>query len=303
MPLALLLVLSGCRAAEVLTGVTIRSASHVAMGVADKVEHKAMLLEERRLDEAAVQQAKLEDLEEERRMLQLTREALVARRKVERQSLQDQQEMKRESLQAETEFELEATKPRYREGLQSQLGFNLNQSFQMGQLQVDMKQLQRLMDDRKILFDQQKADYDRKVKDRRTEQLRAALGDNTDLANCALPARQKLQNAEALKEPVMPPILPTEVPLMIPVSLNIEMQNPTIGQPRVRRIPLQDQVCVHPSKENLEDCTNAVQHRCTCEPGCAPCDSCVRLKSQRDAGGIRGILNRIPPLPGVSERN
>lgn len=274
---------NGCVVVEKLAHVPARIAEHRAM--------KRELLAEKMKDKEAVHQAKMEDLEDDRTHLAVTREALRVQRERER----------------------EALKPRYDESISSQLNLGFQQRFSVGQLQVDPVKLKALLAEREKEYADLMKEFEQLEKTRRSKlqdhylrEARAALeaGDEAGArvalqasgCGCAGPLIEKLQDREALKKPIRRPILPTEIPMVLPVTLAVEMENPQIGRASIRRMPLK-------TRESLKQCK-------TCELPCNEC-SCTPDGGRQEqfqppipeAINDIGFLNAIPPAPPVDKRS
>ncbi len=288
----------GCAAVSSIMTVATRATTDIPNHLSERAVYKADLLEERRLDREAVHQARLEELADEREALQISREALLLKRQIQREALIERAKVEKEALEAEAELEVEAARPDYREKLQSELSLNFGQRVRVGQLQVDYKQLQERMkaweEDHKLRkedYENRRKAWEEQLKNQRRDRLdqvvngKEALG-SAGAADCARPPKEKLEDKLALEEPPQMTIMPTEIPLMLPVSLDVELDRPSIKQPKVRKFPLQDK-CDTVPKENLEDDCDAVSP-CPC-PKCTPrgrCDDCLLGVPPADASAL-----------------
>lgn len=290
--------LGGCTAAQTIT----QTALDVPRYIAERIEQKGQLCEERRLDHEAVHQARLEDLREERERLRLSREALLAEQQLLRELCKREHEADLACQDAEARMKLKAREPRYQEKLKSQLELTVGQAIQVGQLQVDAEKLKKLMGDRdkehQLLLSAWKELEDQRRADLRREKLKEAseaLQDGDECAaraalrSCAAPLIEKLKDRAALREPLKQPILPTEIPLMLPVNLVVEMDNPTIEKSEIQRIPLRQPEALREcqpedGRESLKDGD--------CCPSQTPCESCTERCSP---------WSGLPPAPACSD--
>lgn len=239
---------SGCAAVNT----TLQSLARIPSYLNDKMTYKAALCEQRQLDRQAVHQAKLEDMQDEAESLRLSRELLLEKRRMMRETELKKQAATKEALAEEAKLDLEASTPDYKEQMRSNLGLNFNQRFRVGQLQVNYDELKKKMteweDQQKKLQEQ----YDKNYKSWK-ENLSAGDGGKQALAaDCSRPAKEKLK--ENLQGPPTLKIMPTEIPLMLPVTLDVEINNPTIGETHVSRIPTVKENLQECQKENLEGC-------------------------------------------------
>lgn len=257
-----LMILSGCA--------VVQSIARIPTHVFQRAEKKVGLLEERCLDAEAVHQAKLAEADADRNYLKQSRNALVAEQHLKRQMEMNQTDDRLKLMEAENRMVYDATRPRYRDKLSSQLQLDVGQSFEVGQLQVNPEKLKEILASHERAYEQAVREWEA------DEAKRLKLQDPAD---CARPARQKLTDSR----PTPKPLLPTEIPLMLPVSLVMEVGNPAVGQPEVKREPMRSklQECTAPDGGPLKliDAPPAC-----CSPGCctAPpgtvCPNCTSIR-------------------------
>lgn len=272
----------GCAAVDPV----VRAISDVPQHLGERLQLRSELTEQRRLDKVAVHNARLEDMADERDTLALSRALLLERRRIGRETQMAKAEVEKEGLMAEARADVESATPDYKEQLRSQVELNFGQRVRVGQLQVNVDELEKLIKQRKTQQAALKADYDR-----RDELWRKNLADNgtngekagLSAVGCARPAKEKLQDKEALEAPPNLALLPTEIPLMLPVSLDVELDNPSIRQARVHRVPT--------VKEGLEECKEALE-------GC-DCVSCTTQQTVPRVPVKQAGTNPVPPLPDV----
>lgn len=230
-------------------------------------------------DARTKQRAEFRDIEQEARKMALESERAARMAELEKD---------RECLQRKTE-----------ESVRSKLAFNVDQKFDVGQLQVNQDELERLMDRRKKeheelskltqeLNDKARREYIQQLKDNLQSQgappARAPLveeekcGCNQEVCVCARPRRELFRAPERscqypeplmaakppkFREPVKQPILPTEIPLYLPIRLGVSMENPTVQDSRIRRLPLE--TAQDNPRENFRGPCNKCKHdECTC---------------------------------------
>ncbi|MBC8289083.1 MAG: hypothetical protein H8E37_02100 [Planctomycetes bacterium] len=255
------LTTAGCSTAQRVG----QAAADVPIAVGQWGGMKLELLEQRWLDEKAIHEARIGEMVAEREYMKLTREALVGE-----QNRKSELDLKRQSARAqlrdaEDEMIREATEPKMRNKLQSQLQLNYGQSLKVGQLQVDTGKLKKLLEEREKqnkelqdTFDAQQASQRSKLTDQ--------------LANCAVPGLDKANARSRLTEPPEIPVLPTEIPLMLPVNLSLEMDSPKFGTPQIKQIPVAQQ-CTSPRSPSTDAPENP-RSRSTDIPSVPPTEPC-----------------------------
>ena len=299
--------LSGCKSASTLGRIVVDTPVHIMQ----RMEQKAELLEQRRLDAEAVHLAKLAELQGERQYLEKTRRALIAEQ-VMRQKLQGEEQQSRLQLQeAEGQLELEARRPDFKTKLTSELQIKYGHSLTVGQLEVDIDKLKKLIEKRDA---EHKAAMDEWARENNQEpeagELAKApaispvgyekLADGRDCVrpplpqDCARPTRQKLMDDQPTKKPV----LPTEIPLMLPVNLVMEMDAANLAKPNVQQVPLRKS---KRDREKLLDCKphlNLTDPGKVCCPSCAaPCDTPGFCPNCDQHGTQPPQLLQLPPEP------
>lgn len=245
----------------------MNSIALIPQRIGEKWTYRSKIAHEKQLDKAAVHQAKLEDLEDERVTLGISRDVLVEKRRLARETLKAQEEAERDLLIAEAELAQEAVQPRYKEKLKTDLGLEFDQRMRLGQLQVNLPLLEEKMKSWKEEQASIQKNFNLQNKEWRDKRVRDLLdsGDTKGAAellkaDCTRPLTEKNLEERNLEEPPQMAILPTEIPLMLPVTLDLEIQRPTFRQTRVSRVPIPVKQC---EERNLED-------------GCLECcDKCV----------------------------
>lgn len=271
------LIQSGCAA----VGTTIQAIADVPNYLVKKTEVQAEICEQKRLDHISVKEMELHEIQDEAEALRLSREILLAKRELERETERQILLAEKEALLAEARAEVAAATPNYKEQLHTDLGLSFDQRVRVGQLQVDVVELEKKMKAWKKQQEALQADYDSRYQSWK-ENLAAesynteGLGAVNSVCGCERPAREKLMEKENLEAPPTLKVLPTEIPLMLPVSLDVAIQNPSLRQTTVRRIPT--------PKEGLQDCypgcTDVIVPCPPCEDDrCSPCDHFSEQKS------------------------
>lgn len=241
--------LNGCAA---LNGI-----ARVPQRISQKWVYRSKIAQEKQLDKEAVHEAKLEDLEDERVALRLSRDLLVEKRRLARETLLAQEEAERDLMLAEAELEQEALQPKYKEKLKTDLGLEFDQRMRLGQLQVNLPLLEEKMKTWKEEQALIQKNYNMQNKKWRDQRVRDLLdsGDTEGAAkllkaDCTRPLVEKNLEERNLEEPPQMAILPTEIPLMLPVTLDLEIQRPTFRKTRVSRVPVPVEQC---EERNLEE--------------------------------------------------
>lgn len=327
----------GCKGAETVG----RFLADAPVHIAQRMEHKAELLEQRRLDGEAVHLAKLAELEAERDYLEKTRHALIAEQ-IMQKKLQNREQAARLQLQeAQGQMEIDARTPQYKSKLNSQVCLQLGQSLDIGQLQVNIDKLKGLIAKR----DQQ---HKAALKDWEDENKRSKLTEKPPAVppvcpqcdvcyergccpSCAAPApmpfaggrswqnrqnltdeaaRQNLTDADCARplrdklmdeQPTPKPILPTEIPLMLPVNLVMDIGPAQISGAEVRRIPLKK---TEKQRSQLRECKPDPRQNLTDSPPVArPCPTCaVPYNSAGECPRCRhGDYLETPPAPAFDQ--
>ncbi|QDU11815.1 hypothetical protein [Gimesia aquarii] len=276
MPSALSIRVSCCLIlASILNGcAAVNSIALIPQRIGEKWTYRSKIAREKQLDKAAVHEAKLADLEDERVVLKISRDVLVEKRRAER-----------EALMADARAEIEASRPEFREQLETDLGLKFNQRLNVGQLQVDLKKMEALLDDRKQEQKKLDEDYAKRLKLHRENLAKLRSGKQnleSGSEDCARPLKDKLIDKENLEAPPKLAILPTEIPLMLPVTLNVELQNPSLRQSNIKRTTVP-----------LLECKEALEDECCkgCLDGCTQC--LPTTKKKRIFGGLGQTL--APP--------
>lgn len=262
--------LNGCAA--------LNSVARIPQRIGEKWSYRSRISQEKQLDKAAVHEAKLAELEDERVVLKISRDVLVEKRHAER-----------EALLADARAEIEANRPEFREELETDLGMKFSQRLNVGQLQVDLKKMEALIDERKQEQKKLDEDYAQRLKLHREQLAKLRSGENgkenlvAGSEDCSRPAKEKLIIKENLEAPPKLAILPTEIPLMLPVTLNVELQNPSLRQSNIKR-----------TKVPLLECKEALEDSDCCDT-CV--DGCVQRKSATSKKHLFGGFgqNLAPP--------
>ena len=226
--------------------------------------------------------------------MRLRRQATVEELRLENDSIREELRDDTDRRRAEAVMEREALKTRYDERLHTQLGVEVSQQFQIGQLQVDEKQLKDVLIKREKDHEALMESYTLLEKDRKqrltqqnlrlarqalengdTKQAQAymaqtACGQVPIPPDCAKPLQEKLMAQEALTQPIKQPLLPTEIPLVIPVTLKMELGGPAMSNLQVKRTPRPPNEALKQCKP--ECCKTCERVECTCEaPSRKPC--------------------------------
>lgn len=259
MPSALIIRISCCLIlVSFLNGcAALNSVALIPSRIGEKWAFRSRIAQEKQLDKAAVHKAKLEDFEDERVTLSISRDLLVEKRRLARETLKAQEEAERDLLIAQANLEQEAVQPRYKEKLKTDLGLEFDQRMRLGQLQVNLPLLEEKMKSWKVEQAAAQKQFNLKNKEWRDKRVRDLLdsGDTKGAAellqaDCTRPLTEKNLEERNLEEPPQMAILPTEIPLMLPVTLDLEIQRPTFRQTRVSRVPIPVKQC---EERNLED--------------------------------------------------
>lgn len=227
--------------------------------------------------------------------MRMRRQATVEELRVENEKLRDEIKDETERRKSEALMERDALRTQYDEKLHTQLGVQVSQQFQLGQLQVDEKQLKDLLQKREKEHEALTEAYSLLEKDRqqrvRQQYLKQAqaelkLGNRGKAEalmeqaacsciapNCAQPLQEKLQEQEALTQPIKQPLLPTEIPLVIPVTLKMELGGPSMSKLEVKRVPRAPNEALKECKPNPSACcTTSEKANCIPEaPTTVPC--------------------------------
>jgi len=213
--------------------------------VNDYVEVKSRIHEEKMKGKHEDHLAKLEEEEAKVDALRLTRQAYHAERLAEKANWEAEQEALEDSIRAQR-----------KDSVRTDLGLRLDQRVRMGQLQVNVQALEKLLAERKqreeSLREGLEAINKRRIEKNKQfylQQAQEALdsgnrqGAQEALRNyhvacsCAAPGNEPLIGGPD-EEPIVAPLLPTEIPFMLPVTLAVEMQRPVIQDTRVVQEPI-----------------------------------------------------------------
>jgi hypothetical protein len=212
----------------------------VARSVGDWFGHVGQVLQQKEL---AAEQKRL-----------AKRDYLAARvqlHKEHRQQLEFDRLQAQVDRQAEQERREEALREQRRERVRTDIGLKLDHNVRLGQLQVDVTKLEKILEQRKqqqealnealTELNQERIRRNKEIYLRRaTEALsrndvraaEQAMDECARVCNCAAPPQEALEggpNEEAIEQP----LLPTEIPLMLPVTLALEQNAPVIQGARV----------------------------------------------------------------------
>lgn len=225
----------------------------------------------------------LADQREEARRVQAQREVDQARLAAEKALLEMQ------LCRANMEAEQRALRSNIRDNVESKVAFNVTQGLEVGELEVDVEQLKKLMEDREkgppdkpLLPPQECSCCDRTC----------GCGTGMTRRQCHI-CRHKRCEAEndcggprALRELAeLPerPLRPAEIPMKLPVRLTFGMQNPIIEETKITQRPLVE-------KPHKERCSCGKPQSCTCAAGQA-----AGMVGQN----LEGMAGPIPPVPQV----
>jgi hypothetical protein len=232
------------------------------------------------------------------RKLAAERDVEAARMAAERQRLEMQ------FCQANQEALQKKVKNNIREQLEHKVSFNVEQGLELGELEVDVEELQSL------------------IKKREQEAAKKPPGPEPQKRSCQCcdqpcgceqgvirrfcprcrhkpcEAEKTCGGPEALtrleQEPMKRPLRPAEIPLRIPVRLTFGMQGPEMEAARIRRLP-------NPSdQEPLQGCP--CTGSCT-DPTCPACTKAAPAgpMPQPGNGDVPTVEPADPPKPAVDE--
>ncbi|MFM7070815.1 MAG: hypothetical protein ACKO38_03345 [Planctomycetota bacterium] len=229
--------------------------SNVTGGVANRVEHAHDLARIRHDT-----RDKLADQREETRRIESDRVLEEAKLNAERQQLEA------EFCHANQEALKERLRSNIKETVESKVAFNLQQGMEIGELEVDVEELQELLKNREKQPPSPPEPLRGKPPCECCDQpcgcrpgLLRRLCSHCREKPCE--AEKKCGGPEALtrleEQPLRQPLRPTEIPLKLPVRLTFGMQQPSMEQARIRRQPLINEPLLGP-------------------PGRCDCDDCVR---------------------------
>jgi hypothetical protein len=228
------------------------------------------------------------------------------------QALKMELEAERRALQAEREFEMARRTAladkrscqflsQYDESVRTNVGLDLDQRVRIGQMQVNMPELQRLMATREEDYAHQIRAYEALKQHQKQQAFQAweqaqkaplcacaqptcgAHGAGCELPHhgcqckkCGLPFVQQEQPfmaacartqpfRQAPAKPIQQPLLATEIPFMLPVNLEVGVAGAYLGESQVRRLPY------HTAESYLKQPCGKCK---PCQVG-QPCPSCV----------------------------
>lgn len=202
---------------------------------------------------------KLADQREETRRIESDRVLEEAKLNAERQQLEA------EFCRANQEALKDRLRSNIKETVESKVAFNLQQGMEIGELEVDVEELQELLKNR----EKQPPPSEPFRRKPPCECCDQPCGCRPGLLRRLCPhcrekpceAEKKCGGPEALtrleEQPLRQPLRPTEIPLKLPVRLTFGMQQPSMEQTRIRRQPLINEPLLGP-------------------PGPCDCDDCVR---------------------------
>lgn len=176
------------------------------------------------------------------------------------------------ALRAETEWRAQQMGDKFDDSVRTRVNLDVEQSFQMGTLQVDVEKLKNLMTEREKVYAAQLADYEARKKLADIDSMRARMSGQgspvsaPQVAQCAAPnmapdCAQPPNVGRPVMAPAKQPILPTEVPFMLPVTLKMETGPGRIDKAELRHLP-QKAACL-PNQQ-----APVTQGPCDCEPSC-----------------------------------
>ena len=252
------------------------------------IYNAALIHAQEKQDLASIRRDTREALAEERekaRRVAAEREVEEARIAAERQRLEMQ------FCQANQEAAQRKVKSNIREVLESKVAFNVEQGLELGELEVDVEQLQALMKEREEAAKKPQAPAEAGKKpcaccDRpcgcepgllRRFCPRCRHKPCEAEKKCGGPEEYARLEQEAAKKPLRP----AEIPLKLPVRLTFGLQGPEMEEARIRR------ESKLPPEEGRRPCDYCRQP-CTDPNGCPHC-------TQPVPGGT--AANRLPPPP------
>jgi len=274
---------------------------------------------------AAYQQCKADERLSKQKILAEDLELLKEELEAERRAIQAERDLELACDRADCEKRACQARSQVDESVRTKVGLDLDQRVQVGQLQVNMPELERLMAERERdyaermrTFNQLKAqERQRATEAWKREQMGPcctcaepsceAPGPNCDAPrggacccqNCGLPIAEQQYAAdcagtrpfrEGPKKPVQQPVLATEVPMMLPVKMEMGVTNSYLNQAQVRRVPY----------ATARQALQAQREPCGQCPGCCkgqPCQRCVPATTPScDAPRSGGPATPVTPV-------
>jgi len=251
-----------------------------------KVEHHAAKNEARQIE--------LEALKQE---LALEQEAIRAHREAKLAALKAQREHELACLQEEADRSRQCMLNQTEESIRTTLGVGMDQRISLGQLQVNMDEMKRLMEERDAEYNYRMKLYEANQKAYRQQNPGdmapytapsqcSSCGVPTSVCGCCPPppscaAQQPYQGPDcagsqpyqaAPVKPYRAPVLPTEIPLMLPVKIEMRMNNVALGPSEVVRRPIPGMAPVNQQPVN----SNCVP---PAPPACGACKECQQGKA------------------------
>lgn len=214
--------------------------SNVMRGIADRIEHKQELADIRYETKRRLADERQEALRSDSRIGQLESQLCNAGQ---------------EALQRQVEAQI-------KDKVDSQVAFNVSQGLEVGELEVDVEALQKLLDKRKTEALQkkpvQKGPHQKgpfQKSSHKNDSLQKSYCDCDEQECGCRPGllkkfchhcKHKKCNCEKdcggpealqrlAQEPLTKPLRPTEIPMKLPVRLTIGMENPRVLKTRVRQ--------------------------------------------------------------------
>lgn len=148
---------------------------------------------------------------------------------------------KREQLQ-------EQVKSQLRDKIQSKIAFDVTHALDVGELEVDVEKLQKILKQREQLKEQPREPFQEGPSQKGCPCMQKNCECGGPKWACRKCCHKKCEPdcggpeayRRALREPLKEPLRPTEIPLKLPVKLHFGMQNPEVEETKVRKEPLRE---------------------------------------------------------------
>jgi hypothetical protein len=205
-------------------------------------------------------------------------EALKAELEAERKAIRRERELDLAALRAENEKRDCKNKSQFEESVRTKIGLDVDHQLSLGQLQVNVEELKKLLEQR-----EKEAEALKQMPQLPLVQPYCCPSCGAPGPRCGCPNQppeQALNQADCAgtypfgQQPLMQPlkqkpILPTEIPLMLPVRMKMAIQGPRLEESKVRLTPRPGRQPLRPLKEK-KPCGQCPQ----CLEG-MPCGGCV----------------------------
>ncbi|MFN0051503.1 MAG: hypothetical protein ACKV0T_04885 [Planctomycetales bacterium] len=261
----------------------------------------------------AYAQCKADERAHRQKLLAEQLEALKEDLEAERQAIAAERELEIARERAECEKRTCVARNQYDESVRTKLGLDLDQRVKVGQMQVNLPELQRLMAEREQDYAERMRAFNEaknQQKQAETEAYKSSLmgpccqcsepscaapGPNCEAPGhicscqrCGLPMQQN-QNAadcagtrpfrEGPQKPVQEPLLATQLPMMLPVRLEVGVTNSYVNDSRVRRQPYMAPASAAQAQHDMQAPCGVCR---ACRSG-RPCQRCAPPPASCDA--------------------